>query len=751
MSNPDSTVAGGSDAPENTVPTATTTNPTIRGLVTYMENPEHGTATNGNSGPPTELVASEKPFPEHPHGHGSQEEGLYTGIDLDKLEENLRKDSMLGPELPKENNSSEGGEGSVHGDNSSDDDLNDEDFLLQLEEQSGPSEPKELPVSTKLMKPGGALTHKASWYFESRGHAGELFRMSLLELDRFIAGSTLLHQHVNAYIGLGSDEQQTGRGASVDSHMSKYLASVTPYKHPTSEDRASFAPEDWVIHYSALCEVELDRVGVFAEHDPPITLGHRWLWGYVLLNVCFDQKKKQARKGKTNPTAWLEYFKVANTKGDRVLWDMKNKDATKTDQQSTDSNDNITMGTAKKPFPGQPGSSINSAPTEETETSDDEPLINHFLQKKRTARTTPLSRAAERLKALAGRTDKMRHKLADLHAQEKASTLADKGSNPIDEEDATALSAMLDKANLKVSGGSMVLTQPPQHLGNATRRRKLLRDKLNRLKEEKHKDFLSLYNALLLLSRSFTQAFFNDFELVNVKSIKTRVDKALGKLEMKEKGILDDLVSVIEEDIRNCVGTTEDLVARKNIVDGELDLVAAVKSTSRTQPPKVSTTPSSSKKPPKPSKKPSKAPKTSSAEPSTAPLPATRRSGRSVSKKPGLMEDLQVSHVENLELPVASDDHKRATKVMSTLIDGPQYQRDNLKEALVHCLISDRNFLRMPLQSRNLVLRWWQILAVKWADEVKQAGHTRGGLVADYVGLGKTMEYSAIMHLVSYT
>jgi hypothetical protein len=40
-------------------------------------------------------------------------------------------------------------------------------------------------------------------------------------------------------------------------------------------------------------------------------------------------------------------------------------------------------------------------------------------------------------------------------------------------------------------------------------------------------------------------------------------------------------------------------------------------------------------------------------------------------------------------------------------------------------------------------------VSVKWAEEVRQRNKTKGGLVADAIGLGKTMEYGTIILVVS--
>lgn len=100
-------------------------------------------------------------------------------------------------------------------------------------------------------------------------------------------------------------------------------------------------------------------------------------------------------------------------------------------------------------------------------------------------------------------------------------------------------------------------------------------------------------------------------------------------------------------------------------------------------------------------------------------------------------------------LPAPDRKYREMAAEWSSMINGPEYQCDKLQAAMERCYIENAKLLRVPGQSPEYVLRWWQIIMVYWAEQVLQEKKTRGGLIADAIGLGKTFEYGALMLVVS--
>ena len=114
----------------------------------------------------------------------------------------------------------------------------------------------------------------------------------------------------------------------------------------------------------------------------------------------------------------------------------------------------------------------------------------------------------------------------------------------------------------------------------------------------------------------------------------------------------------------------------------------------------------------------------------------------------------------NDDLPPPSQAYKDMARDWSQMINSLEYQDERLNAALTACFIEDIGAMRVPGQCAGMRLLWWQTIAVAWGEwiakrfgkETKINGHTgwtKGGLVGDEIGLGKTVEYGAAILLVS--
>lgn len=112
------------------------------------------------------------------------------------------------------------------------------------------------------------------------------------------------------------------------------------------------------------------------------------------------------------------------------------------------------------------------------------------------------------------------------------------------------------------------------------------------------------------------------------------------------------------------------------------------------------------------------------------------------------------------DLPPPSKEYKDMARAWNKMINSLEYQDERLKAALTRCYITNINSMRVPFQNAAISLHWWQVICVAWMDnvmrrfgsETKVNGHTgwtKGGLVADEIGLGKTTEYAASILVVS--
>ncbi|KAF3029589.1 hypothetical protein E8E12_000340 [Didymella heteroderae] len=110
------------------------------------------------------------------------------------------------------------------------------------------------------------------------------------------------------------------------------------------------------------------------------------------------------------------------------------------------------------------------------------------------------------------------------------------------------------------------------------------------------------------------------------------------------------------------------------------------------------------------------------------------------------------------DLPPPSKQYKDMVNEWSEIINSLEYQDERLKAALTRCYISDINAMRVLGQTAAMRLHWWQVICIAWCDYVVRrfgddtnvnghTGWTKGGLVADEIGLGKTTEYNGFILL----
>lgn len=94
------------------------------------------------------------------------------------------------------------------------------------------------------------------------------------------------------------------------------------------------------------------------------------------------------------------------------------------------------------------------------------------------------------------------------------------------------------------------------------------------------------------------------------------------------------------------------------------------------------------------------------------------------------------------------EDFVRVKEEQSWLND-PAYQCKNHSEACHNLGIVDEQYLQIPGMRQNAVLEEWQPVAVHRLNQIRRMGLTRGAILADAVGLGKSWEALALMmHMV---
>lgn len=91
--------------------------------------------------------------------------------------------------------------------------------------------------------------------------------------------------------------------------------------------------------------------------------------------------------------------------------------------------------------------------------------------------------------------------------------------------------------------------------------------------------------------------------------------------------------------------------------------------------------------------------------------------------------------------PPSQDDINRLTN-WNRLLNSSEFQPAYLRAACQQLEITNIAYKVMPNQNPKYRLRWWQVIEGKWAAD-QANGHVpglRGGLIADDIGLGKTIE-----------
>jgi SNF2 family DNA or RNA helicase len=84
-------------------------------------------------------------------------------------------------------------------------------------------------------------------------------------------------------------------------------------------------------------------------------------------------------------------------------------------------------------------------------------------------------------------------------------------------------------------------------------------------------------------------------------------------------------------------------------------------------------------------------------------------------------------------------------------LDNEMFQWDNHEEACRNLGISDASNPRLPGMVRSAILKFWQPCAIWRIVEIMLSKKTRGAILADSVGLGKTWEGIGVILAVSLT
>ncbi|PYH34632.1 uncharacterized protein BO87DRAFT_435891 [Aspergillus neoniger CBS 115656] len=82
-------------------------------------------------------------------------------------------------------------------------------------------------------------------------------------------------------------------------------------------------------------------------------------------------------------------------------------------------------------------------------------------------------------------------------------------------------------------------------------------------------------------------------------------------------------------------------------------------------------------------------------------------------------------------------------------LNNEQFQRDNHEEACEKLDISDPKTPHLKGMVGSAILKFWQVVAVWWLIEIMASRLTKGAILADAVGLGKT--YEAIAFIIALT
>lgn len=595
------------------------------------------------------------------------------------------------------------------------DDLPDPDEDIELE--AVPDD--ENPTEKAIVQPGGALIGKLPTFYESRGRLAQVFRMGKQQFDLLllhcVENSDLLsfleqYQALTSAAPAPTTSGVRGRGVASNSLALLYITDTHKYFDPSGKEKAAFNRDEYVIHFAAKMMNQLERSKVFDAFDPPITPVNKWTWGYMFFMVAVDLAKKAAQRN--NGETWFENVqKQCNKRADdATLRHQMSKDATTARAGRTE---------AIASLPGLEKSFLGQAKRPSSLDVDD---------------PVPPVPSLEQYRALA------QARITSLDLQERTRRLEqtkDGEVQPLALKSSEEVAALLTTTQgaQAVSQNKVDKYKEP----DPVKELKSLASKIRSLKDNPYRS--RLYNTLSILQNYFTFMFFKEFVHVDVVRLERDILAGQAKLRQQirslDKASSESLMPIVQDDIKMRTKGQRVGAATKGLMEAGVEFRESLMASAAAKTPSA----------PADFSKSSKMPKKKKVASSAATVP--RRSSRSSLPKIDTEVDVTTQHVLNMSLPDVSTQHKEAAERMAKLVDGPEFQRDYLADAIAFCQIDDARYLRMPHQSMDYVLKWWQLISIKWTDEIRGQKLTRGGLNGDYIGLGKTIEYTGQIHLVS--
>ncbi|KAJ4310639.1 hypothetical protein N0V94_008339 [Neodidymelliopsis sp. IMI 364377] len=198
------------------------------------------------------------------------------------------------------------------------------------------------------------------------------------------------------------------------------------------------------------------------------------------------------------------------------------------------------------------------------------------------------------------------------------------------------------------------------------------------------------YQAIQRALRSATECFFADFQCVEVDEYKDKIMGAMPRANFTAGELSSNTLSAVAEEQKDETATSNDPVRNAVSVGENLTLQE------------------------------------------TATVTRTLESSS---------QSLKLEDVYTMDLPPPTKKDRIAAAQWNSMINGLEFQCGGLAKAMIRCYMSDAEVKRIPYQSLDKTLRWWQVVFIWWSNQVLVWARTKGGLDADTVGLGKTLSY----------
>lgn len=147
----------------------------------------------------------------------------------------------------------------------------------------------------------------------------------------------------------------------------------------------------------------------------------------------------------------------------------------------------------------------------------------------------------------------------------------------------------------------------------------------------------------------------------------------------------------------------------------------------------------------------------------SAPLPDHEKEGDTNPRKAGLVmltEEARVVKMKKhsrsndeygttIQVPKVTDAMIKDVQAWNQTLTHPEYQPQNIKESMMALGMQSSSYKVMPRQNPAMRLKWWQILEINWAEQQTRKPGLRGGIIADMIGLGKSIEAGGMILHVS--